>query len=136
MSKPLFTWAGGKNKMLKHYKPILPAPASSLFPEKTINSYVEPFFGGGAMFIYIIKNYKPKSAYINDINPEIVSIYECIKHNYDEFVERVIELEEEYMLFDFEEGTRNEGRRSFYNNANHFTIIIHNLFNYLIFSRF
>ena len=117
MSKPLFTWAGGKNKMLKHYKPILPAPASSLFPEKTINSYVEPFFGGGAMFIYIIKNYKPKSAYINDINPEIVSIYECIKHNYDEFVERVIELEEEYMLFDFEEGTRNEGRRSFYNNV-------------------
>ncbi len=116
MSKPLFTWAGGKNKMLKHYKPILPAPASSLFPEKTINSYVEPFFGGGAMFIYIMTNYKPESAYINDINPEIVSIYECIKHNYKEFLDRVIELEEQYLPLSFKKDTRNEDRRKFYND--------------------
>ena len=23
--KPLFIWAGGKNKMLKHYKPFMPS---------------------------------------------------------------------------------------------------------------
>ena len=32
-------------------------------------------------------------------------------------LERVTELEEEYMLFDFLEGTRNEGRTSFYKNV-------------------
>ena len=117
MTKPLFIWAGGKNKMLKHYKPILPDPESMLYPEKTIKSYVEPFFGGGAMFIYIMTNYKPESAYINDINSEIVSVYECIKHNYKEFLDRVIELEEEYLPLSFEEGTRNEDRREFYNEV-------------------
>lgn len=114
MSKPLFIWAGGKNKMLKHYKPIL---TSTVFNDIKIDSYVEPFFGGGAMFIYIMTNYKPKNAYINDINPEIISVYECIKHNYKEFIDRVIELEEEYLPLSFEEGTRNEDRREFYNEV-------------------
>jgi len=100
--------------MLKHYKPIL---TSTVFNEIKIDSYVEPFFGGGAMFIYIMQNYKPKNAYINDINPEILSVYECIKHNYKEFLDRVIELEEQYLSLSFEEGTRNEDRRQFYNDV-------------------
>ena len=49
--KPLFIWAGGKNKMLKHYLPIMP---------KQVDTYVEPFFGGGAMFCHIVQNYQPK----------------------------------------------------------------------------
>ena len=110
MSKPLFIWAGGKNKMLKHYKSILP---SLLDWENKIDSYVEPFFGGGAMFIYIMETYKPKDVYINDINPDIMSVYECIKNNYDEFLKRVEELEKEYLLLSFEEGARNDDRRDF-----------------------
>ena len=44
--KPLFIWAGGKNKMLKHYKPFMP---------KEVNTYCEPFFGGGAMYIHVVE---------------------------------------------------------------------------------
>ena len=40
--KPLFMWAGGKSKMLKHYAAFMP---------KTFDTYIEPFFGGGAMFL-------------------------------------------------------------------------------------
>lgn len=98
MSKPLFIWAGGKNKMLKHYIPILPSPL-----EMSIKSYVEPFFGGGAMFIHIMKHHQPKEAYINDINPDIISIYECIKNNYDEFLKRVIDLETQYLPMNMED---------------------------------
>ena len=92
MSKPLFTWAGGKNKMLKHYIPILPSRL-----ETTIESYVEPFFGGGAMFIHIMETHKPKTVYINDINEDVMSIYRCIKDNYDEFLKRVTDLESKYL---------------------------------------
>ena len=92
MSKPLFTWAGGKNKMLKHYIPILPSPL-----ETTIESYVEPFFGGGAMFIHIMETHKPKTVYINDINKDVMSIYRCVKDNYDEFLKRVTDLESKYL---------------------------------------
>jgi len=92
MSKPLFIWAGGKNKMLKHYIPILPSPL-----EMSIKSYVEPFFGGGAMFIHMVKTQRLENVWINDINADIISIYSSIKNNYDEFLQRVIELESQYI---------------------------------------
>jgi len=78
--KPLFIWAGGKNKMLKHYLPIM--------PEK-VETYVEPFFGGGAMFIHIVQNYKPKNLVINDVNKDIIRVYNSIKNNLPEFLEKL-----------------------------------------------
>ena len=75
--KPLFIWAGGKNKMLKHYLPIMP---------KQVDTYVEPFFGGGAMFCHIVQNYQPKKLVINDVNADIVRIYNSIKNNLPEFL--------------------------------------------------
>ena len=77
MSKPLFIWAGGKNKMLKHYLPIMP---------KQVDTYVEPFFGGGAMFCHIYQNYSPKKLIINDVNADIVRIYNSIKNDLPEFL--------------------------------------------------
>jgi len=77
MSKPLFIWAGGKNKMLKHYLPIMP---------KQVDTYVEPFFGGGAMFCHIVQNYSPKKLVINDVNADIVRIYNSIKNDLPEFL--------------------------------------------------
>jgi DNA adenine methylase len=77
MSKPLFIWAGGKNKMLKHYLPIMP---------KQVDTYVEPFFGGGAMFCHIVQNYQPKKLVINDVNADIVRIYNSIKNDLPEFL--------------------------------------------------
>ena len=75
--KPLFIWAGGKNKMLKHYLPIMP---------KQVDTYVEPFFGGGAMFCHIVQNYQPKKLVINDVNADIVRIYNSIKNDLPEFL--------------------------------------------------
>jgi DNA adenine methylase len=77
MSKPLFIWAGGKNKMLKHYLSIMP---------KQVDTYVEPFFGGGAMFCHIVQNYQPKKLVINDVNADIVRIYNSIKNDLPEFL--------------------------------------------------
>mgnify|MGYP003151949529 FL=1 len=78
--KPLFIWAGGKNKMLKHYIPLLSPPMFS-----SIETYSEPFFGGGAMFLYVMEHYKPKRVYINDINEGIISIYKNIKTDLNAF---------------------------------------------------
>ena len=86
--KPLFMWAGGKNKMLKHYKPLMPA---------SVISYCEPFFGGGAMFIYVMNTYSPEYACINDINPDIVRIYTSIKTDLEAFLTRLNALESKYL---------------------------------------
>ena len=74
--KPLFTWAGGKSKMLKYHTPLLP---------ESITSYSEPFFGGGAMFLYIMEHYQPQVVYINDINESNINIYRSVKDNPEDF---------------------------------------------------
>lgn len=86
--KPLFIWAGGKNKMLKHYKPFMP---------KKINTYCEPFFGGGAMYIHVVEKYAPKELIINDVNSDIVRIYKTIKSDCDNFISILDELSQEYL---------------------------------------
>ena len=74
INKPLFMWAGGKTRMIKRYTAsgLLPEP-SSLF-NTSIDNYVEPFFGGGAMFLHINKILKPKTCFINDINLSLIHI--------------------------------------------------------------
>jgi DNA adenine methylase len=91
MTKPLFMWAGGKTKVLKHYAPFMPT---------SFNTYYEPFFGGGAMFIHTMNEYKPDHVFINDINADIISIYRSIKENYDEFIQRLNDLEDQYISLD------------------------------------
>lgn len=91
MSNPLFIWAGGKNKMLKHYKPFMP---------KNVNTYCEPFFGGGAMYVYVLKHYSPNELIINDVNSDIVRIYKTIKSDCDSFVKILDEMSDEYLPLD------------------------------------
>jgi DNA adenine methylase len=89
--KPLFIWAGGKNKMLKHYKSFMP---------KKISTYCEPFFGGGAMYIHVVEKYAPKELIINDVNSDIVRIYKTIKSDCDNFISIMDELSLEYLPLD------------------------------------
>jgi DNA adenine methylase len=77
--KPLFMWAGGKTKMIKFYD------QSRIMPT-TVNRYIEPFFGGGAMYIEVMERFNPKISIINDINSSIVKIYQSIKTDYDNFI--------------------------------------------------
>ena len=104
MTKPLFMWAGGKNKMLKHYKPLLPS---------SVESYCEPFFGGGAMFVYVMNTYAPKYARINDINSDIVRIYTSIKTDLESFSTRLNALESIYIPMS------KEDRKKYYYEVRH-----------------
>ena len=58
-------WAGGKGHLINQIEQYLP---------KKIDKYFEPFIGGGALFFYIMQKYKPKFAFISDINPKFYFI--------------------------------------------------------------
>lgn len=93
--KPLYMWAGGKTKLLNQYEEYLPNPNS-------YSNYVEPFFGGGALYGYLSENNKP--SIINDINSELINIYQKIKDNLEDFINELRVLECEYFSkngFDF-----------------------------------
>jgi len=104
MTKPLFIWAGGKTKVLKHYAPFMPT---------TFETYYEPFFGGGAMFVHVMNIYQPKNVVINDINADVINIYRSIRDNYDEFDERLNILEKQYIPLS------KEDRKSLYFEIRH-----------------
>jgi DNA adenine methylase len=73
-ARPLLKWAGGKKQLLNDLLPIIP---------KQYNRYIEPFFGGGALFFAI----QPQSSIIADSNPEIINMYRMVTSN----VEKVID---------------------------------------------
>ena len=53
--KPMLKYSGGKAKEIPNILPYIP---------EFDGRYVEPFFGGGAMYFHL----EPKKAIINDIN--------------------------------------------------------------------
>lgn len=73
------------------------------------DTFVEPFFGGGAMMIHIYENNPTVSRFIlNDINPEIVGVYRAIKNNVDEFVTMMDALQSQFLSL------KKEDRKKFY----------------------
>lgn len=75
MKTPI-SYYGGKQSLVKD---ILP-----LFPEHKI--YVEPFFGGGA--VYWSKE-PVQCEIVNDVNMNIVNFYEVLKHSYFDLRKKV-----------------------------------------------
>jgi DNA adenine methylase len=102
--KPLFIWAGGKTKVLKHYAPFMPT---------AFETYYEPFFGGGAMFVHVMNTYRPKNVVINDINSDVINIYKAIKTDLSEFQQRLDSLESQYLPLS------KEDRKKFYFDTRH-----------------
>jgi len=63
-------WSGNKSRYLKHIIPHLP-------PLESINTYIEPFLGSGALFLFL----KPKQWIINDLNKELINIWQTVKND-------------------------------------------------------
>lgn len=70
---PVVKWVGGKRQLLDSLLPLLP---------KRITSYCEPFVGGGALLFKL----QPSTAYINDINEELIYMYEVIRDDVENLI--------------------------------------------------
>lgn len=65
---PFVRWVGGKKQSLKIISELIP---------KQFNKFVEPFVGGG--YIFLVN--EPKQLIINDINKELMTTYLVIKNH-------------------------------------------------------
>jgi DNA adenine methylase len=65
---PFLKWAGGKRQLLPQLIKYRPA---------AYTQYCEPFLGGGALLFHL----QPPSALVNDINPELINVYQQIRDN-------------------------------------------------------
>jgi len=93
-AKPFLKWAGGKSQLLKEFSKKLP---EKILKSKKIDSYIEPFLGGGAMFFFLRKNYNIKKSVLFDVNKELIIGYKVIQNDYKELINALNELEEDYL---------------------------------------
>ena len=63
---PIIKWPGGKSREIDKIQHLIPE----------YGRYVEPFFGGGALFFHL----QPKQAAINDISESLIQYYTLIKN--------------------------------------------------------
>lgn len=75
-TRPILKWAGGKTQLL----PELLAKAPKKF-----GKYIEPFFGGGALFFSL----RPDGGVVADSNPELVNLYRSVANSVEVVIERL-----------------------------------------------
>lgn len=83
--KPLVKYRGGKSKEIPYIEQHIP---------KFRGRYIEPFFGGGALYFHL----EPKRAIINDINTKLMAFYSGVKSDYQNLQKELREIERIYEI--------------------------------------
>lgn len=78
--KPIIKYRGGKSKEIPQLIPHVP---------QFSGRYIEPFFGGGAMFFHL----EPNRAIINDINARLMNFYRTVQQDYQSLSKELSKLE-------------------------------------------
>lgn len=81
--KPIVKYRGGKSKEIPFIIKHIPSFKGN---------YIEPFFGGGALFFYL----EPKKAIINDINSRLIDFYKGVQSDFDTLKQELNEIENLY----------------------------------------
>lgn len=77
MAKPFLKWAGGKTALLPELLKAAP---------KRIETYYEPFVGGGALFFALQAEDRFERAVLSDSNEELINAYVQVRDNVDALI--------------------------------------------------
>jgi len=92
MAKPFLKWAGGKRQLISEIEKRLPSKIEE------IDTYIEPFIGGGALMFHMLENYNFKRVHISDINPELVLCYRQLQSSVNDVISSLEILVEDFPL--------------------------------------
>lgn len=79
LPKPFIKWVGGKRQLLPELQKRMP---------DGVNSYFEPFIGGGALMWSLDKS-KYQRIVINDYNPELANLYKVVKEQPEQLLKNL-----------------------------------------------
>jgi DNA adenine methylase len=90
--KPFLKWVGGKKQIVNIITSKIPT---------NINTYYEPFVGGGSVFLALLSqmiNEKREigKIVISDKNQNLINTYKCIKNSPKRLINNLKKLDEEY----------------------------------------
>ncbi|MDY4592705.1 MAG: DNA adenine methylase [Eubacteriales bacterium] len=80
---PVLKYRGGKSREIPRFLQYIP---------DYFDRYIEPFFGGGAVYFYL----EPENAIINDLNGRLMSFYRQLRDNYPEMRTQLDSLQKLY----------------------------------------
>ena len=80
---PVLKYRGGKSREIPLFSQYIP---------KDYNRYIEPFFGGGAVYFYL----EPQNAILNDLNSRLMNFYFQLRDNYPQMREQLDNLQRIY----------------------------------------
>jgi DNA adenine methylase len=100
-AKPFLKWAGGKGQLLDEIDKRLPKDA---IRAGKIDTYIEPFVGGGAVFFHVAQNYPEfKKFYLFDINRDLVNCYNVVKSDVEALIRKLNALEQRFLKLERED---------------------------------
>lgn len=85
-ARPILKWAGGKTQIIENLLRHVP---------KNYGKYIEPFFGGGALFFAL----DPAQSVIADINPELINLYKSVRDDLQSVIGHLIRYRNDKDLF-------------------------------------
>jgi DNA adenine methylase len=89
--KPILKWVGGKRQLLPELR--------KYYSNLDFNKYIEPFFGGGSVYLDIIKIHgiqKKEKSIINDINSDLINLLVDVKHDPKKIINNTNKLKSIY----------------------------------------
>lgn len=95
-ARPLLKWAGGKRQLLGQFEPLFPMELRN----GNIETYVEPFLGGAAVFLHLAQTYNIGKFLLSDANPDLVLLYQVAKSSPELLISRLAEMQAAYLALD------------------------------------
>ena len=81
----MLKYRGGKSKEIPNIMWHIP---------RFTGRYVEPFFGGGALYFYL----EPREAIVNDINQQLINFYQGVRNDFKRLRKELDEIEALYEI--------------------------------------
>lgn len=88
MAKPFLKWAGGKTSLLPELLKAAPEP---------IETYYEPFVGGGALFFALQAEGRFRRAVLSDSNRELINAYVQVRDNVEGLIRALSVHQRKYL---------------------------------------
>lgn len=81
--QPLLKYRGGKRREIPNFRNLIP---------QNYTTYIEPFFGGGAVFFDLA----PAQSIINDVNEPLITFYNQVANQYPQLMNELNHLHDVY----------------------------------------
>lgn len=91
--KPFLKWVGGKTQLLPQLDQRLPEELK----RGTLDTYIEPFVGGGALFFHVAQKYPIRRFVLSDKNADLILAYWTIRDRVGQLITQLHDMQTRYL---------------------------------------